>query len=325
MLSSFDIFQIGIGPSSSHTMGPMRAARRFAQELAGKGLSPAARRLRIELYGSLGATGAGHGSDSGVLLGLMGMTPEDADPDTAVQWLEGLAARGRLPLWEGVPIAFDHAEDLVLAPEIVLERHANAMRLAAFGAEGEELFSEVYYSIGGGAILAEGEDANPPANVVVPYPFRSSAELFAQCQQSGLTVAGVVRANDAARFGGAEVEARLDAIWQAMQGCIHRGLGLQGGSRDESLPGPMRIKRRAAALYRRLEAKTLSGDHVFDIDWVNAFAMAVNEENASGGRVVTAPTNGAAGIIPAVLQYVDRFVSSLAQIALRLVGYGLSE
>ncbi|WHZ11366.1 MAG: L-serine dehydratase, beta subunit / L-serine dehydratase, alpha subunit [Burkholderiaceae bacterium] len=309
MLSVFDIFKIGIGPSSSHTVGPMRAALMFAQSLQEQALLPRVEHVQVELFGSLGATGRGHATDQGVLLGLLGEAPDTVDPANAATRLAAVRREKRLPLLGRQPIAFDPLRDIAFLGERSLPEHPNAMRVAAFDANGALLREAHYFSVGGGFVVEGGAEA--PADgahaVLPPFPFRSGDELVALARAEGCSIARLVLANERAWRSEPEVRAGLLRIWQVMQDCTGRGLGLDNAEVAQVLPGALRLRRRAPDLYRRL-SQGATGDPLAAIDWVNAFAMAVNEENAAGGRVVTAPTNGAAGIVPAVLHYYMRFV-----------------
>lgn len=311
-VSVFDLFKIGIGPSSSHTVGPMRAARLFAGRLRAEGLLARTARVRCWLYGSLGATGKGHGSDKAVLLGLAGHEPDTVDVDTVPALLAHIRQQRRIGLLGEREIDFDEAEDLVFRRRESLPFHANGMRLVAFDAQGQELENRVYYSVGGGFVVSDEVAADgsrqkvvAPDATVLPLPFRSGAELLAVCVREGLSIAQVMRVNERHWRSDAEIDAGLLRIWQVMQQCVARGLRTEG-----VLPGGFKVRRRAAQLYRDLTANPEAAlrDPLQVMDWVNLYALAVNEENAAGGRVVTAPTNGAAGIVPAVLHYYHRFV-----------------
>ncbi|HEX7384120.1 MAG TPA: L-serine ammonia-lyase, partial [Burkholderiaceae bacterium] len=311
-VSVFDLFKIGIGPSSSHTVGPMRAARLFAARLAHEGRLGAVRRVVADLYGSLGATGKGHGSDKAVLLGLAGHEPDSVDVDAIPALLEAMRAARRVPLLGTQPVDFDEAADLRFHRRESLPFHANGMRFAAFDADGIELASRSYYSVGGGFVVSDEVAADgslhkvvAPDTTALPLPFHSGAELLQRARAHGLSIAGVMRVNERHWRSDAEIDAGLARIWQTMQDCVERGLRTEG-----VLPGGFKVRRRAAALYRSLTANPEAAlkDPLQVIDWVNLYALAVNEENAAGGRVVTAPTNGAAGIVPAVLHYYARFV-----------------
>ena len=302
-ISALDLFKIGIGPSSSHTVGPMRAACAFTRELRQAGLMDAVRRIQVRLYGSLAATGVGHGTDRAVVAGLMGIEPDRADPDAMAQAVDSVRLDGRLVLAGGCEIGFDWTEDLKLQP-INLPRHPNAMRLTAQGDAGL-LHENTYYSVGGGFIVDEAQAAagrTGTAEVRLDLPYASGEQLLALCRQHGLRVADLVLRNERAWRPEAETRAALLAIWQVMKGCIARGLKHAG-----VLPGGLDVARRAPAMHARLNARdgrpNLITQTFSAMDWVNLYALAVNEENAAGGRVVTAPTNGAAGIIPAVLHY----------------------
>jgi L-serine dehydratase len=305
-VSVFDLFKIGIGPSSSHTVGPMRAAYRFASSLAEDGLLADVGRVRAELFGSLGATGHGHGSVKAVVLGLAGEQPESVDPAAAEPLVAAVRAAGELRLLGQAPIRFDVDEDIVLHRRKRLDFHSNGMRFAALSAAGAELSARTYYSVGGGFVLGEDE-AGRPAIVAdptpVPYPFTSGAELLATAARTGLPVSGVMLANELVRRDKAEVESGLLRIWAVMQECVANGCAADG-----VLPGGLKVRRRARALHEMLEQTGDRADPLYAMEWVTMYALAVNEENAAGGRVVTAPTNGAAGIIPAVLHYYTRFV-----------------
>ena len=303
-ISAFDLFKIGIGPSSSHTVGPMRAAGMFVAVLDAEALAGQVSGLRVELFGSLGATGHGHGSVKAVVLGLSGEAPETVDPATDLA--ERVAASHRLRLPSGQEIDFDPAEDIVLHRRKRLPFHSNAMRFAAIGADGAELAARTYYSVGGGFVLGEdeaGEAAIVPDPTPVPYPFRTGADLLALAAETGLPVSGLMLANETARRPEAEVRARLLAIWRVMQECVQRGCAAQG-----VLPGGLKVPRRARELHEHLLEHGDTDDPLYAMEWITLYALAVNEENAAGGRVVTAPTNGAAGIIPAVLHYYTTFV-----------------
>jgi L-serine dehydratase len=311
-VSVFDLFKIGIGPSSSHTVGPMRAARMFALRLAHDGLLERTRRVQALLYGSLGATGKGHGSDKAVLLGLAGHEPDTVDVDAIPALLDAMRAEGRLTLAGGHTIAFDPATDLVFHRRETLPFHANGMRFVAFGASGDELANRIYYSVGGGFVVSDevAHDGSrqkviAPDTTALRHPFHSGEELLALTQREGLSIAQLMRANEHHWRSDAEIDAGLMGIWGVMQACVNRGCRTEG-----ILPGGFKVKRRAPDLYRSLTSNPEAAlrDPLQVLDWVNLYALAVNEENAAGGRVVTAPTNGAAGIVPAVLHYYARFV-----------------
>ncbi|MEQ8495714.1 MAG: L-serine ammonia-lyase [Gammaproteobacteria bacterium] len=305
-ISVFDLFTIGIGPSSSHTVGPMRAARRFAERLVAAGLRERVARVEVRLYGSLGATGRGHGTHRAVVLGLAGEAPETVDVDGIPDFMAALERDGRLALAGGDAIAFSLADDLVFEKRDSLPGHPNGMRCRAFDDAGGELAARVYYSVGGGFVL-DGEHAGEAViaedEVAQPYPFASAAELLALCDEHQLPISALMYENEQAWRSPADIRAGLLAIWAAMQACVERGCATEG-----EMPG-LRVRRRAAALKRQLASQPEAAlrDPLTIMDWVNLYALAVNEENAAGGRVVTAPTHGAAGIVPAVLHYYARF------------------
>ncbi len=310
MLSAFDIFKIGIGPSSSHTVGPMRAALLFARSLEQRGLLERVARLRVDLFGSLGATGHGHATDQGVILGLFGDAPDTVRPETVQPRLEALRRGGTLMLLGTTPIAFDRVRDIVFRGEESLPEHPNAMRFTAFATDDAVLAEGRYFSVGGGFVVEGGQAVAQAAAVAVPHPFATGDELMAQCEANGLSVAALVLRNECAWRPEAEVRAGLLRLWGVMQQCVPRGFGIDNPLAAQALPGPLRMRRRAGELHRELLAQAGAADPLAAMDWVNAFAMAVNEENAAGGRVVTAPTNGAAGVVPAVMHYYQRFVPS---------------
>ncbi len=316
-ISVFDLFKIGIGPSSSHTVGPMRAAKMFVDGLAREGLLPKVHAVRTELYGSLGATGRGHGSDKAVLLGLMGETPEGVDVDAVDRRVAEVRASERLVLRgdEGEAkveraVAFREADHLLFS-RASLPFHPNGMKIVASDHDGHALYGRAYYSVGGGFVLDESEAERRKEGGGgdevggVPMVFRSAAELLVRCEESGLSISGVMLANELSLRDERAVREGLLRIWSVMQQCVKRGCATDG-----ILPGGLKVKRRAADLYRQLLASPEAGlrDPLTAMDWVTLYALAVNEENAAGGRVVTAPTNGAAGIIPAVMHYYTRFV-----------------
>jgi L-serine dehydratase len=299
-ISIFDIFKIGVGPSSSHTVGPMKAAREFTR---GLGALPApVHRIQVRLYGSLAHTGKGHGTDSAVLLGLSGERPETVDPDSVEARLRRIHTDKVLELPGIGPIDFAPQRDVVFDFVEQLPRHTNGMRFTAFAADGAVLRTDDYYSIGGGFIV-RGEEPEPlPQEGEPPYPFTSAAELLALGERHRLSIAELVHENETSWRAEEEVHSRINTIWAAMRACVQRGLHTEG-----VLPGRMSVTRRAPKLYQRLVTQG-ARDGLDTMDWVNAFAIAVNEENAAGGRVVTSPTNGAAGVIPAVLHYYSELV-----------------
>ncbi|WP_431885989.1 L-serine ammonia-lyase [Micromonospora wenchangensis] len=306
MISVFDLFSVGIGPSSSHTVGPMRAGRTFVAGLKADGLLHTVTRVRAELFGSLGATGHGHGSHRAVLLGLAGESPETVDTDSVGPRVAEIRARGRLALLGTQEIGFEPDRDLVLHRRRSLPYHPNGMVFSAWDAAGAQVRERTYYSVGGGFVVDEaaaGADRITVDTTTVPHPFSTGAELLDVTAGTGLPISGVMLANELSWRSEPDVRAGLLDIWRVMRECVARG-----GERDGVLPGGLRVRRRAAELRRSLEADAGAADPLRAMDWVTLFALAVNEENAAGGRVVTAPTNGAAGIIPAVLHYYTRFV-----------------
>lgn len=305
MISVFDLFKVGIGPSSSHTVGPMRAAAAFVTRLTDDGLLEDTHAVRVELFGSLGATGRGHGTVDAVVLGLLGAQPDTVDPDTVPATLAEVTDSGRLALGGRHPVRFSADADVVLHIGVTLPHHSNGMRFHALGANGATLLEREYYSVGGGFVLDEDEigTAGPGHAVPVPYPFTTATELLALAASTGLSVSELVLANERALHPGRDVQADLMTIWQAMQQCVRRGMAGTG-----VLPGGLRVRRRAAALRAKLDVESDDRDPLVAMDWVALYALSVNEENAAGGRVVTAPTNGAAGIVPAVLHYCRDFV-----------------
>ena len=309
-ISAFDLFKIGIGPSSSHTVGPMRAARLFVLGLQSGGLLARSTRIVCSLHGSLGATGKGHGSDRAVLLGLMGHEPDTVEVDAVPALVDAVRNSGQLTLAGGHNLPFRERDDLLFyrAP---LPFHANGMRFIALDAAGAELSNRVFYSVGGGFVVsdevaADGSRARviAPDTTVLPMPYRSAAELLALTEQHGCSIAAVMRTNERHWRPDAEIDAGLLDIWRVMQACVQRGCNTPG-----VLPGGFKVKRRAPQLHADLcsQPEAALRDPLQVLDWVNLYALAVNEENAAGGRVVTAPTNGAAGIVPAVLHYYTRF------------------
>jgi L-serine dehydratase len=307
-LSVFDLFKIGIGPSSSHTVGPMKAARRFADEIESLGLLEQVAAVRVELYGSLGATGRGHGTDKAVVLGLMGEVPETVDIESIPARVARVRAEGRLSLLGRREIAFPEGTSLQFLRKS-LPFHPNGMRFAALSPAGEETLVRVYFSVGGGFVVdenaVEGQDPIRADERPLAFPFGSAQDLLDLSARTGLPISGLMMENERAFRPEAETRAGLLRIWAVMQACVKRGCATEG-----LLPGGLKVRRRAWDLHRRLLDSPEAGlrDPLTALDWVNLYALAVNEENAAGGRVVTAPTNGAAGIIPAVLHYYARFV-----------------
>jgi len=323
-LSVFDLFKIGIGPSSSHTMGPMAAAARFLEEIArGDWPRPAGAQvsaLRASLHGSLAFTGIGHGSDRAVILGLSGETPLTVDPDKADGMVEQIKARRRVEPDGHPAYGFDPAVDLVLDKKHPLPGHANGMTFSAFDASGRLLLKRIYYSVGGGFVVSEEElqrqkdGPAPETQKGVPYPFANAKQMLAMAERSGLSIAEMKRANEESHMSREQLDGGLDAIWAAMAGCIERGL-----SRDGIMPGGLKVRRRARAIHDKLsdEWSRNRPNPLLANDWLSVYAMAVNEENAAGGRVVTAPTNGAAGVVPAVIRYWLHFHPEADQASIR--------
>jgi len=310
-LSVFDLFKIGIGPSSSHTVGPMRAARQFALRLRDGGILGRVQRIAVSLYGSLGATGKGHGTDKAVLLGLQGHEPDTVDVNAIPGLLEDVRTRGLLHVlgehetyYSPIDLTFNHKDTLPL--------HSNGMRFTAFDNSGAKLLEGIFYSVGGGFVVSDEpqpgggtEKRIVPDLTKLPFPFRSGDELLELCDRENTSIAGIMRRNERTWRTDAEIDAGLLRIWNVMQACVKRGCETPG-----VLPGGYKVKRRAPELYRQLTAPQMAAPHdpLIALDWVNLWALAVNEENAAGGRVVTAPTNGAAGIVPALMHYYARFV-----------------
>jgi len=299
-ISVFDIFKIGVGPSSSHTVGPMKAARQFVLGLANSPHQVA--RIQVSLHGSLAYTGKGHGTDSAVILGLLGCQPETLDPDDVEGMLRTVHESDRMTVPGIGEIEFAPNDDLLFEHGAELPRHTNGMRFSAFDADGSALLSEDYYSLGGGFVARGDEPEASNQEGEPPFPFTSGTELLDLAEKNSITIAELVLRNEQHWRSGEEVTERLMNIWSAMQSCVARGLRTGG-----VLPGPLAVTRRAPRLYKKLD-KRGTQDGLDIMDWVNTFAIAVNEENAAGGRVVTSPTNGAAGVIPAVLHYYEKFV-----------------
>src|SRR5690606_15708328 len=307
-VSTFDIYKIGIGPSSSHTVGPMRAAARFVERrLAGAGLLPRVARVHAEVFGSLALTGRGHGTDKALLLGLEGHLPHRIDPDLIPATLARIRGEGRVRLGGSHPVEFDEKRDLVMNKRQKLPHHPNGMRFTAFNAAGQVLATQDYYSVGGGFVVNQDEAARDRIvadTTPLPHPFASGDELLQRAEAGGCSIARLMLDNERVWRSDAQITDGLRELWSAMQSCVARGIREEG-----TLPGGLNVPRRAPALHRELSSRPEAAmrDPLTVLDWVNLYALAVNEENAAGGRVVTAPTNGAAGIIPAVLHYYDRF------------------
>ena len=306
-ISVFDLFKIGIGPSSSHTVGPMRAAATFVESLEQDGLLQQVARVEVRLFGSLSATGVGHGSDRAVIMGLMGEWPDKINPRSIEARITALRESACLQLANRVSVPFEWARDMRLLDEN-LPYHPNAMTLLAYGADGAVLYQNSYYSVGGGFVVDEAQAQAGQLDQdqsVLPYDFSNAVELLQLCQQHGLRVSQLMMANEKVWRSEAQIRAGLLELWQAMQDCVNNGLSEEG-----ILPGGLNVRRRAAKLHRSLKEMgkpNVIGSTMSAMEWVNLYALAVNEENAAGGRMVTAPTNGAAGIIPAVLHYYMRF------------------
>lgn len=307
-ISVFDLFKVGIGPSSSHTVGPMRAAGLFVSALQKEGLLDQTASVKAELYGSLGATGKGHGSDTGIMLGLMGHAPDTVDVDAVPDIVRRVRAQEALALLGRQTIAFREKEHLLMYRREAMAEHPNGMQFSAFDAAGVLLRQAKYLSVGGGFVVTVGaaHEGGLATEQALPYPFTSGDELLALCEQHGMSISQLMWANERSWRSEEDIRRQLLDLWRVMRECVQRGLAHEG-----TLPGPFKVPRRAPQLAAQLRAraeKALS-DPLSVMDWVNVYAFAVNEENAAGGRVVTAPTNGAAGIIPAVLHYYDRFIA----------------
>ena len=306
-ISVFDLFTIGIGPSSSHTVGPMRAAQRFVRHLQEEGQLEVVKRVRIELYGSLAYTGKGHGTHRAVLMGLEGESPERIDPESTPQRFEGIRSQRRIRLLQEKEVFFDTDEDIVFNRREQLPFHSNGMRYSAFDAPGNLLQERVYYSVGGGFVVNEGaagRDELVPDHSRRPYPFATGAELLHLGEREGMSIPDMMLENEKVWRSEDEIRRGIQEIWRVMSECIERGCRREG-----VLPGGLKVVRRAPEFFLKLKSLQENGDRdpLAVMDWVNLYALAVNEENAAGGRVVTAPTNGAAGIIPAVVSYYLRF------------------
>jgi L-serine dehydratase len=301
-VSTFDIFKIGIGPSSSHTMGPMRAAHEFALHLESAGVLDKTREVVIRLYGSLALTGSGHGTDRAILLGLTGADPSSVDPDSMEPTLQRIRSSGQLPLLGRHEIRFDEPMQMLFMRSERLPRHTNGMRFTALDAANARLAEEDYYSLGGGFIVRGEDPEGQGALAAPPYPFGSGEELLALCREHGLEIFELMLANERTWRTSAQIREQLLVLWGVMQACVARGFRQTG-----VLPGVLKVRRRAPKMHRTLTEGNAPQGALVAMDWVNAWALAVNEENAAGGRVVTAPTNGAAGIVPAVLHFYERF------------------
>lgn len=309
-MSVFDIFKVGIGPSSSHTVGPMKAGKQFVDDLVENKLLESVTRVVVDIYGSLSLTGIGHRTDSAIIMGLAGYAPDTVDTDAIADFVKNVEQTQKLTLALGT-----HQVDFPMKTGLIFHRenlplHENGMTIRAFAGD-KVIADKTYYSIGGGFIVdQEHFGRESQSDVKLPYPFKNAADLMVHCKQTGMSLSGIVLQNELAMHSSEEIDNYFSHIWQTMQACMEKGFQTEG-----VLPGPLRVVRRAPALYRMLTSSNkLSIDPMSVIDWVNLFAMAVNEENAAGGRVVTAPTNGACGIIPAVLAYYDRFIQPLTPI-----------
>lgn len=301
--SFFELFKIGIGPSSSHTVGPMRAAREFVAQLHRQGPLTQVSRVRVELYGSLALTGKGHGTDRAIILGLMGERSDEVDPASIDQKHNEVRRSGTLMLNGTCSIGFEETRDIIFHLDKTLPAHSNAMRFTALNSGVNTIASDIYYSVGGGFIQKEGDELLPHVTrPEVPFPFSSADDLLRIGEEHGLAIWQIALANETSWRPESEVRAYVARVWKAMEECLARGLRIEG-----ILPGGLKVRRRAPALFQKLTSQSKT-DPLAPMDWVNAFAMAVNEENAAGARVVTAPTNGAAGIIPAVGHYYLQFV-----------------
>ena len=304
MLSVLDLFRIGIGPSSSHTLGPIRIGRRFLEDVRAAGALERVAKVTVELQGSLALTGKGHATPKAVVLGLCGLEPETLDPDEAERVEARVGAEKRLALLGEHEVAFDPEKDIVFAYGVMPKLHPNGMKLSAFDASGAAVLEQTWFSTGGGFIATEKQLSTPaPKDVIAtgraaPFPFAYASELLEHCAREGKSIEEIVYANEDAMRPRAETDARLDRVAAVMANCIERGLVREG-----ILPGALQVNRRAPALWKKLQASPHSNEAERLFDWLNVYAMAVNEENAAGGKVVTAPTNGAAGILPAILRH----------------------
>jgi L-serine dehydratase len=304
MLSVLDLFRIGIGPSSSHTVGPMRIGRRFLSSLKRQGCLERTAHIQVELQGSLALTGAGHATPKAVVLGLLGLKPETLNPETADAAVAAVYTQKRLAMCDGVEIAFDPETDIIFAYDEIPDLHPNGMRMKAYDANGDRLTERTYYSTGGGFIASRRQLERPVKNDMirvgkpVPYPFGSAQDVLDTCKAENMAIHDLIYANEDVRRPRVSTDQALDKIAAVMMACIDRGL-----EQDGILPGALKVKRRAPALWAKLSANPQSNEQEQLFDWLNVYAMAVNEENAAGGQVVTAPTNGAAGILPAVIRH----------------------
>ncbi|EIJ68364.1 L-serine ammonia-lyase [Pasteurella bettyae] len=307
MISVFDMFKVGIGPSSSHTVGPMKAGKQFIDDLIAQGNLEKTTHIRADVYGSLSMTGRGHSTDIAIIMGLAGYLPHNVDIDNIPDFISQVKQTAHLPIAEGKALVeFDFDKDMVFH-NTFLSLHENGMTLTAFNGD-TSIYNQTYYSIGGGFIVDEAHFGEvQEESISIPYPYKNAADILQHCNDSGLPISTVIYKNEIALHSQEDLEHHLAWVWQTMQDCIAHGLKTEG-----LLPGPLKVSRRAPALHRLLQANSnLNNDPMQVIDWINMYALAVNEENAAGGRVVTAPTNGACGIVPAVLSYYEKFISPL--------------
>lgn len=309
MISVFDMFKIGIGPSSSHTVGPMKAGKQFIDDLHAQGCFATTAEIVVDVYGSLSMTGHGHATDNAIIMGLAGYLPHDVDIDLIPKFIEELRTSGRLAIDKGAKtVKFDFDNNMIFHSSF-LSLHENGMRITALDESHQVLYQQTYYSIGGGFIVDEAHfNQQQETQEEVPYPYQTAEDILKHCNDTGKMISTIMWENELALHGRPAVEEHLAKVWETMEACIKHGVRTEG-----ILPGPLKVPRRAATLYRLLNANSnLTNDPMQVIDWVNMYALAVNEENAAGGRVVTAPTNGACGIIPAVLSYYGKFIAPLS-------------
>ncbi|WP_439295065.1 L-serine ammonia-lyase [Lonepinella sp. BR2882] len=310
MISVFDMFKVGIGPSSSHTVGPMKAGKQFVDDLISQLLFEQVSKIHVDVYGSLSMTGRGHNTDTAIIMGLAGYLPDDVDIELIPRFIAKLKKTSVLPIAQGKKTVTFNFDENMMFHQTFLSLHENGMKITALNVKNDVIYQKTYYSIGGGFIVDEEHFGQQEKQKVdIPFPYQNSVDILKHCKENGLAFSTVAMENEIALNGKKATEQHLLRVWNTMQACIERGLHTEG-----ILPGPLRVPRRAASLYRMLQANTnLSNDPMRVIDWVNMYALAVNEENAAGGRVVTAPTNGACGIIPAVLSYYEKFISPISQ------------
>ncbi|MDH2926281.1 L-serine ammonia-lyase [Lonepinella koalarum] len=310
MISVFDMFKVGIGPSSSHTVGPMKAGKQFVDDLISQLLFEQVNKIHVDVYGSLSMTGRGHNTDTAIIMGLAGYLPEDVDIELIPRFIAELKKTAVLPIAQGKKTVTFNFDENMMFHQTFLSLHENGMKITALNVKNDVIYQKTYYSIGGGFIVDEEHFGQQEKQKVdIPFPYQNSVDILKHCKENGLAFSTVAMENEIALNGKDATEQHLLRVWNTMQACIERGLHTEG-----ILPGPLKVPRRAASLHRMLQANTnLSNDPMRVIDWVNMYALAVNEENAAGGRVVTAPTNGACGIIPAVLSYYEKFISPISQ------------